>query len=74
MEVSKRISPDERHRATPSERRNFCFVNFSTPDQARLALEATRGTQYRGAPLKVSYAKGNLQAKERAKYQNPAAA
>ncbi|RYP45951.1 hypothetical protein DL768_007770 [Monosporascus sp. mg162] len=55
--VSKRISPDERKRTLPG-RHNFCFVNFSTPEQAKMALEAVNGTTYRGDQLKVSLARG----------------
>ncbi|KAH8885292.1 RNA-binding domain-containing protein [Thozetella sp. PMI_491] len=57
MAVGKRISPKNSYEPG-SERRNFCFVDFSSAEQAQAALEAVNGTMYREAPLKVSMAKG----------------
>ncbi|ETS73972.1 hypothetical protein PFICI_13838 [Pestalotiopsis fici W106-1] len=50
--VSKRVSPREEGEG----RRNFCFVDFSTAEQAQAAKQAIHGMSYRDAPLKVSEA------------------
>ncbi|ORY55245.1 uncharacterized protein BCR38DRAFT_479150 [Pseudomassariella vexata] len=55
--VGKRISPNEATRRRPG-RHNFCFVDFSTSEQAKAALDAVNGAEYRGAPLKVFTARG----------------
>ncbi|KAK6073221.1 RNA recognition domain-containing protein [Seiridium cupressi] len=53
--VSKRVSP--RESGEPGEgRRNFCFVDFTTREQAQAAKSAIHGISYREAPLKVSEA------------------
>lgn len=50
--VSKRVSPREEGEG----RRNFCFVDFTTAEQAQAAKQAIHGMSYRDAPLKVSEA------------------
>ncbi|KAK6222598.1 hypothetical protein LQW54_000778 [Pestalotiopsis sp. IQ-011] len=50
--VSKRVSPREEGEG----RRNFCFVDFTTAEQAQAAKQAIHGMNYREAPLKVSEA------------------
>ncbi|EPS45833.1 hypothetical protein H072_188 [Dactylellina haptotyla CBS 200.50] len=51
--ISKRISPRE---STTEERRNFCFVDFSTREQAQAAREIINGIIYRDYPLKITEA------------------
>ncbi|KAI1637235.1 hypothetical protein F4809DRAFT_605189 [Biscogniauxia mediterranea] len=55
--ISKRISAHEKWRSVPGNH-DYCFVDFATPKQAQEAREAVDGTDFRGAPLKVSFAKG----------------
>ncbi|KAF7918678.1 uncharacterized protein EAE98_003127 [Botrytis deweyae] len=49
--VSKRVSPRENNL---EDRRNFCFVDFVSREEAEEAMRAIDGTSYRDAPLKVS--------------------
>ncbi|KAI1506668.1 hypothetical protein F5X99DRAFT_365110 [Biscogniauxia marginata] len=55
--ISKRVSADEKWWSAPGNH-DFCFVDFSTPDQAQEALYAVNGTSFKGGRLKVSFAKG----------------
>ncbi|QSZ34166.1 hypothetical protein DSL72_005754 [Monilinia vaccinii-corymbosi] len=50
--VSKRVSPRDRN--DNNNRRNFCFVDFATREEAEAARKAIDGMLYSGAPLKVS--------------------
>lgn len=52
--VSKRVSPRENN--VGDGRRNFCFVDFTTREEAKAAKDSIDGTFYRDAPLKVSAA------------------
>ncbi len=61
--VGKRISPKQQQGqqqsfGPSSDRRNFCFVDFATAEEAKAALDAVDGSMYREAPLKVSMARG----------------
>lgn len=53
--VSKRVSPRESGDDQDS-RRNFCFVDFATREQAQAAKDAVHGSSYRDGQLKVSEA------------------
>ncbi|KAF5868283.1 putative ribonucleoprotein [Botrytis fragariae] len=50
-EVSKRVSPRKNNL---DNRRNFCFVDFVSREEAEEAMRAIDGTSYRESPLKVS--------------------
>ncbi|KAF7872216.1 hypothetical protein EAF04_003141 [Stromatinia cepivora] len=52
--VSKRVSPRDNN--LDDQRRNFCFVDFTSREEAQAAMKAIDGTFYRDAPLKVSMA------------------
>ncbi|PVH91941.1 RNA-binding domain-containing protein [Periconia macrospinosa] len=54
--ISKRISPKAFTAPGADERRNFCFVDFASPEQAKAAVDAVDGSEYRGATIKVSLA------------------
>ncbi|KAI0424956.1 RNA-binding domain-containing protein [Xylaria sp. FL1042] len=55
--VSKRVSAHESTRELPGNH-DYCFVDFSTIEQAKEAMEALNGTSFKGERLKVSPAKG----------------
>ncbi|CAD6443460.1 95a70503-920b-41e4-b4f7-81ffce620d85-CDS [Sclerotinia trifoliorum] len=52
--VSKSVSPRDNN--LDDQRRKFCFVDFTTREEAQAAMKAIDGTIYRDAPLKVSMA------------------
>ncbi|KAK8022285.1 nucleic acid-binding protein [Apiospora rasikravindrae] len=54
--VSKRISPKTPSAPGTDERRNFCFLDFASADQAQAAVNALNGSEHRGASIKVSIA------------------
>ena len=62
--VGKRITPKQQQQqqqqsfGSNSDRRNFCFVDFATTEDAQAALDALDGSMYREAPLRVSMARG----------------
>ncbi|KAI0384871.1 RNA-binding domain-containing protein, partial [Hypomontagnella monticulosa] len=55
--ISKRITAHESTRNKPG-RHDFCFVDFATSEQAKAAMEAVNGQEFRGGRLKVSFASG----------------
>ncbi|KAI1358129.1 hypothetical protein F5Y08DRAFT_126361 [Xylaria arbuscula] len=55
--ISKRVSAHESTRELPGNH-DYCFVDFSTPEEAKEAMEALNGTPFKGERLKVSPAKG----------------
>ncbi|KAI0205574.1 hypothetical protein F4808DRAFT_238258 [Astrocystis sublimbata] len=55
--ISKRVSAHESTRELPG-RHDYCFVDFSTSEEAREALESLNNTVFRGEPIRVSPAKG----------------
>ncbi|KAK7918192.1 RNA recognition domain-containing protein [Apiospora marii] len=54
--VSKRISPKTPSAPGTDERRNFCFVDFASADQAQAAVNALDGSEHSGGNIKVSIA------------------
>ncbi|KAH8160806.1 hypothetical protein CIB48_g7430 [Xylaria polymorpha] len=55
--ISKRVSAHESTRDLPG-RHDYCFVDFSTPEEAKEAMESLNGASFRGELIKVSPAKG----------------
>lgn len=55
--ISKRVSAHESTRDLPGHH-DYCFVDFSTAEQAKAAMEASNGTSFKGEKLRVSTAKG----------------
>ncbi|KAI3340538.1 RNA-binding domain-containing protein [Ustulina deusta] len=55
--ISKRVSAHESTRDLPGNH-DYCFVDFSTSEQAKEAMESLNGTSFKGERLKVSTAKG----------------
>lgn len=55
--ISKRVSAHESTRELPGNH-DYCFVDFSAPEQAQEALESINGTLFKGERLKVNLAKG----------------
>ncbi|KAI0869292.1 hypothetical protein GGS24DRAFT_166833 [Hypoxylon argillaceum] len=55
--ISKRVSAHESTRELAGNH-DYCFVDFSTPEQAKEAMESLNGVSFKGEPLKVSAAKG----------------
>ncbi|KAI0452944.1 RNA-binding domain-containing protein [Xylaria acuta] len=55
--ISKRVSAHESTRDLPG-RHDYCFVDFSTPEEAKEAMELLNGVSFREGPIKVSAAKG----------------
>ena len=50
--MSKRVSPRE----AGNGRRNFCFIDFTTREEAQAAKLALNGFNFMGGPLKVTEA------------------
>ncbi|KAI1123479.1 hypothetical protein F5Y10DRAFT_270049 [Nemania abortiva] len=55
--ISKRVSAHESTRELPGNH-DYCFVDFSTAEEAKQAMEAMSGVSFKGELLKVSPAKG----------------
>ncbi|KAI1754856.1 RNA-binding domain-containing protein [Xylaria castorea] len=55
--ISKRVSAHESTRDQPG-RHDYCFVDFSTPEEAKEAMESFNGVSFQGELIKVSAAKG----------------
>ncbi|KAI0855630.1 RNA-binding domain-containing protein [Xylaria cubensis] len=55
--ISKRVSAHESTRDLPG-RHDYCFVDFSTPEEAKEAMESLNGVSFQGELIKVSAAKG----------------
>ncbi|KAI0403442.1 hypothetical protein F4802DRAFT_289352 [Xylaria palmicola] len=55
--ISKRVSAHESTRDLPG-RHDYCFVDFSTAEEAKQAMESLNGTSFMGEPIRVSAAKG----------------
>ncbi|KAI1420878.1 RNA-binding domain-containing protein [Xylaria sp. FL1777] len=55
--ISKRVSAHESTRELPGNH-DYCFVDFSTPEDAKEAMELLNGSSFKGERLKVSPAKG----------------
>ncbi|KAI1826843.1 hypothetical protein F4861DRAFT_17619 [Xylaria intraflava] len=55
--ISKRISAHESTRELPGHH-DYCFVDFTTAEQAKEAMELANGAPFKGHHLKVSTAKG----------------
>ncbi|KAJ2966370.1 hypothetical protein NUW58_g10677 [Xylaria curta] len=55
--ISKRVSAHESTRDLPGHH-DYCFVDFSTPEEAKEAMELLNGASFNGVPIKVSAAKG----------------
>jgi RNA recognition motif-containing protein len=51
------VSAHESTRELPGNH-DYCFVDFSTPEEAKEAMEALNGQSFKGKPLRVSTAKG----------------
>lgn len=68
--VSKRISPKTPSAPGTDERRNFCFVDFSTAEQAQAAVNALDGSEYKSGSIKVSIAVPRAERQPTQSYQS----
>ncbi|KAK6822737.1 hypothetical protein PG987_014282 [Apiospora arundinis] len=68
--VSKRISPKTPSAPGTDERRNFCFVDFSTAEQAQAAVSALDGSEYKNGSIKVSIAVPRAERQPTQSYQS----
>lgn len=55
--IGKRITPHASTRSMPGNH-HYCFVDFSTPQEAQRAVAALSGLQVPGGQLRVSAARG----------------
>ncbi|KAH8662443.1 hypothetical protein BX600DRAFT_498964 [Xylariales sp. PMI_506] len=68
--VGKRVTPRSTEGGDVDERRNFCFVDFSTPEEAQAALDAVDGSSFNGGSLKVSLARPRTYRQPEGRYNN----